>query len=350
MADPIDEWDKFRIKQSLPGTTVDTTDADPWSKFRKDKPVEKPSEGIASDIWNNPTIKGLTWRGDKDNLLKQGSGFGTSAVKGIPILGNTAPQNKYQDQYEEEHPILNAIGRGVGAIGATLPLSAAVAARSGAGIGSQMFNQGMLGGTLNSGDRLAKDGSATSPEDLISAMALGGIGGAAGPVLSKAISPGTYIKPTPPRVPGPDPSLTPYQQLVLKTRPTDRAIKPPSNTPDQLRLSEIQKAAALKAKAAQDPKIPRPGETPPWLANVTSHATDMVTHGMLGGILGHDLGSLPMGIALGVASPYVKDVLQKYGPGYATNAAAQQPAIKAMLSAIMMHQGDNLSSWNGEGQ
>ena len=107
---------------------------------------------------------------------------------GERYANSLAEQNGMDTRYAKEHPIANTVGNVTGGVAATIPMIAAAPALMGAGAGGLVPNAlmgGASGATLGGADSYVRSGG-----DLNAALGgakVGGIFGAAGPVVGKAV-------------------------------------------------------------------------------------------------------------------------------------------------------------------
>jgi hypothetical protein len=254
------------------------------------------------------------------------SGFGTSAVKGIPVLGALAPDTEAQVKYEQEHPIASKMGELTGNIVSTLPLAGGVAANSARGLIPQIFGQGMLGGTLRTGDTLARQGSEAA-EQIPSEFGKGFGWGSLGPILGKMITPGTRPIPK-----GPDPTATSFESI----KEAMRANVPPrmggemaKNTQlkDLLTKYYVQKHMDKVAQTEDKLHLTREAfKDSPWSA---------FGRGAAAAILPTSFHAHPAISGAAAATAMAAPHLPYLGSRYIHNTLMNNPGTEAILNALM---------------
>lgn len=281
-----------------------------WSKFEqvKNKKSVRELEKELPGIWDSDFVKNLTFRGDKNTLDRSTAGFSTSAAKGIPILGKFAPQNDYQDQYEAENPRMAQAGEIAGGVMSTLPLSAGITALTGGKTLLNMAGQGTLGAGLKLGDRAVEKGPLSlDSKDIIDSLITGGVS-AAGPAITRGISP---------TMPGPAPTNL---QLAAKARGGSIPGIP----------------------SAKPPAMPAQKGLHPFVDKAIDKVTDSAVPALMGGVIGHGLGNIPAGLAVGALAPHVKDIAKTGIPMWMNNSKAHNPMVQAIINQLMLEAGQGM--------
>lgn len=93
-----------------------------------------------------------------------------SLVKGIPVARQYVPQTEKLTEFEKEHSWASTGLQVAGGTGATLPLAAGAAIRSGSGFIPQLAGQLSVNAPLNVADTVAKKGSETNKSDIANSM------------------------------------------------------------------------------------------------------------------------------------------------------------------------------------
>jgi hypothetical protein len=118
---------------------------------------------------------------DKYNFMKNwGLGGQTmedivspSLVKGIPMAGNAVPQTEALSQFEGAHPWASKGLQAAGAVGSTLPLAGAAAAKAGGGFFNQLMGQTAVNAPLNAADLIARKGTDATAKEGAGALGMG---------------------------------------------------------------------------------------------------------------------------------------------------------------------------------
>lgn len=113
-----------------------------------------------------------------------------SGVKGLPVIGATVGDTPGQADFEKDNPTQAGTANLVGSVAGYAPMAAATAAASGPGLLMNALTQAGLGSTVGALDSKAHG---DTDEQAKNKALLGALGGAAGPVTGKILSPGINL-------------------------------------------------------------------------------------------------------------------------------------------------------------
>lgn len=207
LLDRIDNYDIRNAPSDIRGAldTVDNYDT---------RNAPKDISGGMSSIDNYDINKGLTNIFGPINEyikshnvlgLQSSQNFQHEANKGIPILNSLLPKDTQENlEFQKNNPNISRIAPMIGGAISTIPIAAGVGELAGAsalGQGSSLISkainlaknpisQGAAFAGVNAADAYA---AGKSPEEIKRAAVLGAAGGAAGPFVGKALSPGVKI-------------------------------------------------------------------------------------------------------------------------------------------------------------
>lgn len=236
-----------------------------------------------------------------------------SLIKGIPIAGNFVPQTEELTKFEEESPTKAMLLRGVGGVGATLPMAAGVAGNIVNKAIPQAMGQGMLGGTLGFTDAVANNKLNEEQVNPDTSFILGALGGAGGSLLGKAITPKTPSE---------------FSMYKVGNRPTnepnltraDREFRSHMGDPKVERSMQMLEEA-LKKGVKKSTNTPAP--------ETAENLTNLVLRSGIGGVVSHasGLGPIP-GIVIGATYPKIPGWSRKITNKWYNNRLMNKPYPK----------------------
>lgn len=272
--------------------------------------------------------------------------------KGIPIAGHYIPQDEDMTAMEQNHPITTGIARGTGAIGSTAPLSAGMGMLTGAKLIPAMMGQASLGGGLAAGDVAAEKGGNVTADELKDKATTGAMWGAAGPLVSKMLSPGTIIASRPPPAPTKPPPFERPTVASIRARSrmetgVDQNVKMQLDSllenrrrMQQAADSAQQQAAQNAARQATEARLhgalnPRTQAPSAHSDNARDILIRMAGAGVLPAMTHMHPAITATAAALGALAPHIPAA----GAKYWHNVGMNQPGTKDIINALMISQG-----------
>lgn len=282
--------------------------------------------------------------------FRTGNSLVKDIIRGVPIARNFISNTEDDQQFAKEHPVASTAANIVGTGAAAIPLAMAAGTAAGpmvggTGLANNIMTAGTTFGGLNIADYIASGGR--DPDEAIHQGVTGFAQGAAGPVVSKAISP--KMLHTPEQLPLPKPTNITTEPIDAKTLAHLKASMSPEDflkvtqrgkegytSPAQTRemlersLNNSKMASHADKQAAKNAEHEAmieavKGSVPNWVNNINSHA--------IGGMVGHTVGGLPGAVAGWVAGPMVKKGIEK-GVGAWWGNQMMSPANQAFITAI----------------
>ena len=280
--------------------------------------IEVP-DSFTDDMIKDALKKHPNYKEEKSTLRQSAenvAGFVNEMGKGIPIVGHHIPRTKYAEHLNKNWPKTAMGARIAGGTASMIPLMMASGGIAGPGLAANIAMQGATGGTVGVLDKLSEKGMDATGKELGTSGVIGALGGAAGPVVGRFITPSTQ-----------------------------RGI---SNTDIQGAIERGSRSAHIGGAAPMDPskaasqaikEIPKNPKTMPWIADTLLNTATTTGVGALGGKYLLDdpqLGAL-VGMGMGMGSPALRDALLR--SPWMTNKLMHNPSNQAILDAMMTAPG-----------
>lgn len=260
------------------------------------------------------------------------AGFVNEMGKGIPVAGNYIPRSQYAKDLVKDYPKTAMGARLAGGVASTAPLMAMTMGGAGTPLAMNMIRQGLTGGAINVADKVAEKGTDTSMSDLAWSGGLGTMGGAAGPLIGKFISPASVRAPHEIAA-----SENAIRDSVMNGLRSAYGVIPRDASPErQARMAHQALGIAIEDFERRLANVPR--TTPP-----SERVLDTLMNGISGGAMGYGLGHIAgqepitagmMGGLLGHAfGPPAREFLRN--SRYGRNAFMDQhPSAQSILDAL----------------
>lgn len=363
-----DEYDAFSTPiTNVANQTKGAPTANKGSEYDKfsfvvgGKPAPKKGGGFLRDIDRNylaPAFQAVrenvpgakyvlgTSREELASDLASPSGFTTSMVKGVPVLGKLVPENERQAEFERRNPVISTAAEMIGGTAATLPFAGAMALKTGTQFLPLASGQAAVGGLTSMADVAAEKGLDTTNKDIITALLYGGASGTIGPMAGKIISPtgrqawGEFVKH---KVETINTLKQAQDMAAARLSSLQKEMQLAMAMGDRIkatRLSARVKAEQVKLEKAKARFNKADEATPAPIPNWATHGMDTA----LGYGLGHLMAGIPGGLAGSLLTsqfniPSSHKLIQKaatrpWVQDYLSNQLANNPMNAAILSAL----------------